>query len=212
MKKVFRKLRSKKQEQDNAPATSRTWKSNDNLEPSRAQNNNQQPAPTRATGAPGGLAATAPPEQLAALLASPASASNIQDPSSLIQVAPKQICSVCYNFDAAAASNGDPTEKTWVSKEYVVPPGTFINIFLATNYPVVVRLSFGATSTVNLGREAMLEMGIQLQEGQTMNFIITVADATKPAIDIELYRPHLPAEQTTVGDKFFSPRQRVDDE
>lgn len=80
----------------------------------------------------------------------------------------------------------------------------FIYVYLAPGLPVIVRLQFGATSTVKLGREAMLGLGIDLPEGQAMDFIITVGDPTKEAIDVEIYRPHLTVGQTTVGGMSFT--------
>ncbi len=78
---------------------------------------------------------------------------------------------------------------------------SFIDIYLAPNLPVVVRLTFGGTSTVTLGREAMLELGIDLPEGQNMNFTITIEDTDKPPIYVEIYRPTVDSEATTAGGK-----------
>ncbi|KAE9364806.1 HET-domain-containing protein [Stipitochalara longipes BDJ] len=82
---------------------------------------------------------------------------------------------------------------------------SFIHIFLAPRLPVYVRLEFGVTSTVTLGREGMLGLGIELQEGQTMNFIITVGDPSKPAIDVEIYRPYISPDQKIIADLVLEP-------
>ena len=78
---------------------------------------------------------------------------------------------------------------------------SFIDIYLAPNLPVVVRLTFGSTSTMTLGREAMLGLGIDLPEGQNMNFIVTIEDPEKPPIYVEIYRPIMDSEETTAGGK-----------
>lgn len=73
-------------------------------------------------------------------------------------------------------------------------------IYLASGLPVIVHLAFGGTSTVRMGREEMLNsFGVDLPEGQAMNFIITVDDFSKPAIDVEIYRSVLNPSETTVG-------------
>jgi hypothetical protein len=76
---------------------------------------------------------------------------------------------------------------------------SFIHIFLAAGLPVCVRLQFGVTSTVVLGKEEMLGLGIELEEGQVMDFVMTVGDPNKPAIDVEIYRPQVPLDQRTVA-------------
>ena len=83
---------------------------------------------------------------------------------------------------------------------------SFIQVFLAEGLPVVVRLEFGSTSRVTLGREAMLELGVELADGRTMDFIITVGDPEKPLVDIEIYRPRLPPEQVTPGGTYLGLR------
>jgi hypothetical protein len=75
---------------------------------------------------------------------------------------------------------------------------SFIHLFLAPGLPVVARLEFGATHNIALGREAVRERyGIELRQGQNMNFVVTLVDPSKPAIDIEIYRPRLGPDQTT---------------
>jgi hypothetical protein len=88
---------------------------------------------------------------------------------------------------------------------------TFIHIFLGAGLPVVVRLQFGVTSTVSMGREEVLSLGIELPEGQNMNFIITVGDPTKKPIEIEIYRPVISQNQLTLrGTLFSSSRNQTD--
>ncbi|KAF2674040.1 HET-domain-containing protein [Microthyrium microscopicum] len=82
---------------------------------------------------------------------------------------------------------------------------SFVHIFLAAGLPVIVRLQFGGTSTVTMTREQMLGMGVELPEGQTMNFVITVSDPEKPPIEVEIYRPIVPDDQITVADIAMSP-------
>ncbi|KAJ4311803.1 hypothetical protein N0V84_010257 [Fusarium piperis] len=77
---------------------------------------------------------------------------------------------------------------------------SYMYIYLATGLPVIVHLAFGGSSTVRMGREEMLSsFGVELPEGQAMNFVITVDDASKPPIDVEIYRSDLSPSETTVG-------------
>lgn len=77
---------------------------------------------------------------------------------------------------------------------------SYMYIYLASGLPVIVRLAFGGTSTVRMGREEMLSsFGVELPEGQAMNFVITVEDASKRPIDFEIYRSDLSPSETTVG-------------
>ncbi|KAH7130128.1 heterokaryon incompatibility protein-domain-containing protein [Dendryphion nanum] len=82
---------------------------------------------------------------------------------------------------------------------------TFIHIYLASGLPVIVRLDFGATSVVYLGREAMLELGVDIAEGQQMEFTIRVTDSDKEAIEIEIFRSAIPNDILTAGDVALSP-------
>lgn len=76
---------------------------------------------------------------------------------------------------------------------------SFIHIFLAPRLPVYLRREFGATSTVTIGREGMLALGMNAREGQTMNYIISVEDSSKPAIDVEIYRSYVSQDQKTIA-------------
>ncbi|WAO82883.1 HET domain-containing protein [Fusarium falciforme] len=83
---------------------------------------------------------------------------------------------------------------------------SYMYIYLASGLPVIVHLAFGGTSTVRMGREEMLNsFGVELPEGQAMNFIITVDDFSKPPIDVEIYRSVLNSSETTVGDVVVAP-------
>ncbi|KAJ4289282.1 hypothetical protein N0V88_007033 [Collariella sp. IMI 366227] len=82
---------------------------------------------------------------------------------------------------------------------------SFLYIYLAPGLPVIVRLNFGTTSMVPMGREEMRGLGIELPEGQVMNFIITISDPNKPAVDVEVFQPIFDAAQTTVGDIVLAP-------
>jgi hypothetical protein len=186
-----------------------------------------------------------PFEQLAALLAAPASSTTVEEAKDLCKIPLPPLCAVCCNFDPyRTPPDHDESEgpRSWARTEYNIPesipvgkisiqksedliesakrgcfycsmvfaalgavsPGwdsekSFIHIFLAAGLPVCVRLQFGVTSTVALGKEEMLELGIELEEGQIMDFVMTVGDPNKPAIDVEIYRPQVPLDQRTVA-------------
>ncbi|KFZ16585.1 hypothetical protein V501_02154 [Pseudogymnoascus sp. VKM F-4519 (FW-2642)] len=85
--------------------------------------------------------------------------------------------------------------------------GSYIHIFLALGLPVVVRLEFGVISSLPIEREAAGGLfQIELPQGFDLDFVITVgsgsndSNASKPAIDVEIYRPRLAPDQSTVGD------------
>ncbi|KFZ15930.1 hypothetical protein V502_05322 [Pseudogymnoascus sp. VKM F-4520 (FW-2644)] len=82
--------------------------------------------------------------------------------------------------------------------------GSYIHIFLAPNLPVVVRLEFGVISSLPIDREAAAALfRVELPQDRDLNFVITVgsdSDASKSAIDVEIYRPRLAPDQSTVGD------------
>ena len=76
----------------------------------------------------------------------------------------------------------------------------FLQIYLAVGMPVVARLQFGSTSKVAMGREEVFSLGVDLGEGQTMNFIITVSDRAFRPIEIEICRRNIsPAELAVSG-------------
>lgn len=81
---------------------------------------------------------------------------------------------------------------------------SFIYLYMAPGLPVVARLLFGGTSAVSMGPEEVRSMGIVLPEGQTMQFVITIGEPDKPAVEVELYRPVIgPAEPTVSGTSFL---------
>ncbi|RTE81036.1 hypothetical protein BHE90_004492 [Fusarium euwallaceae] len=96
-----------------------------------------------------------------------------------------------------ALGTADPTWETEKS---------YLYIYLARGLPVIVHLAFGGTSKVRMGREEMLRsFGVDLPEGQAMDFVITINDFSKPPIDIELYRSALNPSEATIGDLVVAP-------
>jgi len=88
---------------------------------------------------------------------------------------------------------------------------SFIHLYLAPGLPVIVHLQFGATGSVAMGREeAMRELGVDLPEGQRMNLTYTLSEASKPPIDIEIYRPVLGLDETTVGGMWSNEPRRLE--
>ena len=81
--------------------------------------------------------------------------------------------------------------------------GSYIHIFLALNLPVVVRLVFGVISSLPIGREAVEDLfRVELPADHDLNFVITVgsaSDTSKSDVDVEIYRPRLGLDQSTVG-------------
>ncbi|KAI8724347.1 HET domain-containing protein [Fusarium sp. LHS14.1] len=99
-------------------------------------------------------------------------------------------CLYCTMIRAALGT----ANPTWETEK------SYIYIYLASGLPVIVHLAFGVTSTVRMDREATLRsFGVDLPEGQTMNFVITVDDFSKPPIDVEIYRSVLNPSETTIG-------------
>lgn len=89
--------------------------------------------------------------------------------------------------------------------------GSYIHIFLALDLPVVVRLEFGVISSLPIEREAADGLfQVELPQGFNLDFVITVgsgsngSNASKPAIDVEIYRPRLGPDQSTVGGMSFN--------
>jgi hypothetical protein len=82
---------------------------------------------------------------------------------------------------------------------------SFVHIFLAPGLPVSVRLQFGSTATVALGREEATNLlGVEVPEGQQMAFIATLEDPSKPPIDVEIYQPRVDPGQLTVAGTWFN--------
>ncbi|KAH8892775.1 HET-domain-containing protein [Thozetella sp. PMI_491] len=82
----------------------------------------------------------------------------------------------------------------------------FIRLFLAPGLPVVVRIQSGAMSIgLPLGRESMRGFGLELQEGENMQFRVMVTSVSSSPIDIEIYRPRIEPQEITVGDHILSP-------
>ncbi|KAK4664202.1 uncharacterized protein QC763_503520 [Podospora pseudopauciseta] len=67
---------------------------------------------------------------------------------------------------------------------------TILHIFLAPGVPVVVRLEFGSLITTHMSREEALQTyGFDVP----VKFTVTVRDAEKPSVDVEIYRPLSPS-------------------
>jgi hypothetical protein len=98
-------------------------------------------------------------------------------------------CLYC-NLIATALTGAHPR---WETKE------SFINIFLATGVPIIVRLVFGSMFTVPGGREPLT--GVMLRDNRTLNWVVTLQDTQEPPIEIEIYRPRIPMSQLTGGGK-----------
>ena len=89
-----------------------------------------------------------------------------------------------------------------------VPPGwekgkTILTLFLAPNLPLVVRMQFGTASSLTVGPEAILELGVVLPEGWTMNWEAEVeshdSQSKNEKVEVEIYRNDTALEQATVG-------------
>lgn len=118
----------------------------------------------------------------------PISVITVEDSSELVKSA-RGGCIFCTIVDGALGA----VHPGWEQEK------TFIHIHLAAGLPVVVRLQFGTTSTLPLRRDEAASYGVDLAEGQTMNFVITVCDSSRPAIEVEIYRPSIPIGQLTVA-------------
>ena len=82
----------------------------------------------------------------------------------------------------------------------------FLTIHLADGLPLFVRLQFGSTGRVAVGRAGARAYGVDLPEGQNMEFVVTVSDKSAPPVEIEIYRKLiLPPELTICG---MSPEDR----
>lgn len=70
-----------------------------------------------------------------------------------------------------------------------------IDLFLALELPVILRLDFGIskTRTINTDDAAAL-LGVVLHEGESVQLNTTLI-LPKPAIEVEIYRPRLGASQ-----------------
>ncbi|OBT87532.1 hypothetical protein VE02_03765 [Pseudogymnoascus sp. 03VT05] len=84
--------------------------------------------------------------------------------------------------------------------------GSYIHIFLALDLPVIVRLEFGVISSLPIEREAVNGLfQVELPQDFNLDFVVTVgsgsnaSNASKPAIDVEIYRPRLGPDKSTVG-------------
>lgn len=91
--------------------------------------------------------------------------------------------------------------------------GSYIHIFLALGLPVVVRLEFGVISSLPIEREAADGLfRVELPQGYDLNFVVTVGSGSetfKSAIDVEIYRPRLAPDQSTVGGMSFDYSDKV---
>jgi hypothetical protein len=78
---------------------------------------------------------------------------------------------------------------------------TIIHILLALGLPVTVRLEFGKMFTQITGREAAYKSGVDLppDSPNQMQTICALKDPSKPDIEVEIYQPHLPSDQSTAG-------------
>jgi hypothetical protein len=83
---------------------------------------------------------------------------------------------------------------------------SFIHFYLAPNLPMVVKLTFGTTISLEMGREAMLELGLVLPEGEERHWEIEMGiseSKSAKTLEIEIYRRNLAPEQTTVGGTYL---------
>ncbi|KAH7321952.1 heterokaryon incompatibility protein-domain-containing protein [Rhexocercosporidium sp. MPI-PUGE-AT-0058] len=80
-----------------------------------------------------------------------------------------------------------------------------LDIHLAPDLPVVIRLHFGKLSNIQASEEDMLDFGAVVPKGQNMTFTISIVNRSKPDIEIELYRPRLRPDELTVGDLVLMP-------
>lgn len=122
----------------------------------------------------------------------PASKVKIENSNDLLARA-DQGCFYC-RLVQLALTTADPT---WQNEK------TYIDIFLASNLPVVIRLYYGAMTKVAMGREEALGLNYDIPEGQILNFTIEMLHPTKKPIDIEIYRPKIPEKELTVGGTTF---------
>ncbi|PKY02449.1 HET-domain-containing protein [Aspergillus campestris IBT 28561] len=82
---------------------------------------------------------------------------------------------------------------------------TFLDIFLASGLPVVVRLQFGTRSTKMLASQATGDLGFHLPLGQDVGWSVTVDPECKSTVDIEIYRPVVPEGLKLVSDIALAP-------
>ncbi|KIX00097.1 uncharacterized protein Z518_10234 [Rhinocladiella mackenziei CBS 650.93] len=73
---------------------------------------------------------------------------------------------------------------------------SFLRIFVASGLPVVVRLLFGKTVTV----ERYETPGYVLPAGQIMDLSMDLTDPEKPPVEIEIYRPGFSADRGSVSE------------
>lgn len=128
----------------------------------------------------------------------PAGMKRIEKPEYLLDAA-KGGCLYCGMVQSAL----EAIHPGWTNEK------TFIHIYLAHGLPVVVRLEFGGTFTATLGREMALAIGAELREGHDLALSVRLRDHSKPAVDVEIYRPRLPPDQLTLGGmSFYQSRTR----
>ncbi|KAH6974821.1 heterokaryon incompatibility protein-domain-containing protein [Ilyonectria destructans] len=78
---------------------------------------------------------------------------------------------------------------------------SYMHIYLANGLPLIVRLEFGATAAFKIPREQTLSLGLDVPEDQAdPEYLVSYLEAGKEPIEIEIYRPVVPADQLTVGD------------
>lgn len=108
----------------------------------------------------------------------------IKTPHHLIESA-KGGCMYCCIIRAAL----DGVHPMWETEE------PLIELFLAMDLPVILRLDFGIskTRTMNTDDAAAL-LGVVLHEGEKMQLDTTLV-FPKPATEVEIYRPYLGASQ-----------------
>lgn len=79
---------------------------------------------------------------------------------------------------------------------------TFVQIYLAADVPVIVRLSFGSITRIPIDPDRAYGLGWYLPEGYNATMTAQFMAHGKEAVDVEIYRPVIPADQRTIGGSF----------
>jgi hypothetical protein len=91
------------------------------------------------------------------------------------------------------AQNGCMYCKTIAVTLNTMSPGwenrdAYLEIFLAKDLPMTVRLKFGSLKTIRADDNFLKDLGIVLQGGRTLDFNISVSVDQKPDVEFEIYR------------------------
>ena len=131
----------------------------------------------------------------------PATRVGIERPEDLLESA-KLGCRYCFIVMSAL----DTMQPGWKTER------TFLDLCLARDLPAVIQLKQGARTITKMGREAMLEFGVELPQQQNVNVTITARKITsKPDIDVEIYRPTFDSFQNTSGGRLLIPSDYQDE-